>query len=199
MGKKSIFFFFILLQLSIKLYKKGLDHLDNHDGVVTQLQPDILEYKVKCALGSITTNKASGSDEIPAELFKILKYDAMKVLHSIYQQIWKTQQWPQDWKSSVFITNPKKGNAKEYLNYRTVALISHPSRVMLKNPSSQASTGCELRTSRCSSWIQEKAEEPEIKLPTSVGLQKKQGNSRKTSTSASFTTLKPLTVWITTN
>ena len=107
MGKKSIFFFFILLQLSIKLYKKGLDDLDNHNGVVTHLEPDVLEYKVKCALGSIT-NKASGGDEIPAGLFKILKDDAMKVLHSIYQQIWKTQQWPQDGKKVSFHSHPKE-------------------------------------------------------------------------------------------
>ena len=99
--------------------------------MITHLEPDILEYKVKWALGSITTNKASGGDEIPAELFQILK-DAMKVLHSICQQIWKTQQWPQDWKMSVFIPIPKKGNAKECSNYHTIALISHTSKVMLK-------------------------------------------------------------------
>ena len=99
--------------------------------MITHLEPDILEYKVKWALGSITTNKASGGDEIPAELFQILK-DAMKVLHSICQQIWKTQQWPQDWKMSVFIPIPKKGNAKECSNYHTIALISHTSKVILK-------------------------------------------------------------------
>ena len=100
--------------------------------MITHLEPDILEYKVKWDLESITTNKASGGDGIPVELFQILKDDAMKVLYSICQQIWKTQQWPQDWKRSVFIPIPKKGNAKEYLNYRTVALISHASKVMLK-------------------------------------------------------------------
>ena len=99
--------------------------------MITHLEPDILEYKVKWALGSITTNKASGGDEIPAELFQILK-DAMKVLHSICQQIWKTQQWPQDWKRAVFIPIPKKSNAKECSNHRTIALISHASKVMLK-------------------------------------------------------------------
>ena len=96
------------------------------------LEPDILECEVKWALGNITMNKASGSDGIPAELFLILKDAAAKVLHSICQQIWKTQQWPQDWKRSVFIPIPKKGNAKEYLNYHTIALISHASKVMIK-------------------------------------------------------------------
>ena len=115
-----------------ELYKKGIKDPDNHDGVVTHLEPDILECEVKWALGSITANKASGSDGIPAELFQILKDDAVKVLYSIRQQIWKNQQWPQDWKRSVFIPIPKKGNAKEYSNYHTIALISHASRVMLK-------------------------------------------------------------------
>ena len=104
----------------------------NHDGVITDLEPDILECEVKWALESITTNKASGGDGIPVELFQILKDDAVKVLHSICQQIWKTQQWPQVWKRSVFIPIPKKGNAKECSNYRTIALISHASKVMLK-------------------------------------------------------------------
>ena len=114
-----------------ELYKKGLNDLDNHNTVVTHLQPDILECEVKQALGSITTNKASGGDGIPVELFQILK-DAVKVLHSVCQQIWITQQWPQDWKSSVFIPVPKKGNAKECSNYCTIALISHAGRVILK-------------------------------------------------------------------
>ena len=96
---------------------------DNHNGVITHLEPDILECKVRWALGSITTNKPSGSDGIPTALFQILKDDAVKVLHSISQQIWKTQQWPQDWKRSVFIPIPKKGNAKECSNYCTIALI----------------------------------------------------------------------------
>ena len=100
--------------------------------MITNLEPDILEWEVKWALGSITINKASGSDGIPVELFQILKDDAMKVLHSICQQIWKTQQWPQDWKQSLFIPIPKKGSAKECSNYCTIALISHPSKVMLK-------------------------------------------------------------------
>ena len=116
----------------IELYKKDLHDPDNHDGVITHLEPDILECEVKWALGSISTNKASGGDGIPVELFQILKDDAFKVLHSICQQIWKTQQWPQDWKRSVFIPVPKKGNAKECSNYHTIALISHASKVMLK-------------------------------------------------------------------
>ena len=108
-----------------ELYKKELLNSDYQDGVITQLEPDILEYEVKWALDSITTNKASGGDGIPVELFQILKDDALKVLHSICQQIWKTQQWPQDWKRSVFIPIPKKTNAKECSNYHTIALISH--------------------------------------------------------------------------
>ena len=100
--------------------------------MITNLEPDILECEVKWALESITMNKASGDDGIPVELFQILKDDAMKALHSICQQIWKTQQWPRDWKRSVFIPIPKKGKAKEYSNYRTIALISHASKLMLK-------------------------------------------------------------------
>ena len=103
-----------------------------HNGVITHQDPDILECEVKWALGSITMNKASGGDGIPVELFQILKDNAVKVLHSICQQIWKTQQWPQDWKRSVFIPIPKKGSAKECSNYHTIALISHASKVMLK-------------------------------------------------------------------
>ena len=112
--------------------QKDLHLPDNHDGLITGLEPDILECEVKWALESITTNKASGGDGIPFELFQILKDDAVKVLHSVCQQIWKTQQWPQDWKRSVFIPISKKGNAKEYSNYCTIALISHASKVMLK-------------------------------------------------------------------
>ena len=106
-----------------ELYKKELHDPNNHDGVITHLEPDILECEVKWALGSITMNKASGGDRIPVELFKILKNDAMKVLHSICQQIWKIHQWPQDWKRSVFISIPKKGKAKECSDYQTIALI----------------------------------------------------------------------------
>ena len=115
-----------------ELYKKDLHDQDNHDGVITHLEPDVLECEVKWALESITITKARGGDRIPVELFQILKDDAVKVLHSICQQIWKTQQWPQDWKMSVFIPIPKKGNAKECSKYRTIALISHTSKVMLK-------------------------------------------------------------------
>uniref|UniRef100_A0A4W2IGM0 RNA-directed DNA polymerase n=1 Tax=Bos indicus x Bos taurus TaxID=30522 RepID=A0A4W2IGM0_BOBOX len=115
-----------------ELYKKDLHDQDNHDGVITHLEPDILECEVKWAFGSISTHKASGGDGIPVELFQILKDDAVKVLHSICQQIWKTQQWPQDWKRSVFVPVPKKLNAKECTNYHTIALISHGSRVTLK-------------------------------------------------------------------
>ena len=116
----------------VQLYKKDLHDPDDHSGVITHLEPDILECEVKWALGSITTNKARGGDEIPVELFQILKDDAVKVLRSTCQQIWKTQQWPQDLKKSVFIPIPKKGNAKESSNYCTIALISHSSKVMLK-------------------------------------------------------------------
>ena len=105
---------------------------DNQDGVITHLEPDILECEVKWALESITEDKVSGGDGIPVELFQILKDDAVKVLHSISQQIWKTQQWPQDWKRSVFTPIPKRGNAKECSNYCTIALVSHASKVMLR-------------------------------------------------------------------
>ena len=112
--------------------QKELHDTDNHDGVITHLEADILECKVKWALETSTTNKASGGDGIPVELFQILKDDAVKVQHSIWQQIWTTQQWPQDWKRSVFIPIPKKGNAKECSDYHTIALISHTSKVILK-------------------------------------------------------------------
>ena len=115
-----------------ELYKKDLNDPDNHNGVITHLEPDVSECEVKWALGSITTNKASGGDGIPVGLFQILKDDAVKVLHSICQQIWKTQQWPQDWNRSVFSPTPKKGNGKECSNYHTIALVSQDSKVMLK-------------------------------------------------------------------
>ena len=115
-----------------ELYKKYLHDPDNHNGVITHLEPDILECEVKWALETITMNKGSGGDGISVELFQILTDDAVNVLHSICQQTWKTQQWPQDWKRSVFIPIPKKGNAKNCSNYRTIALISHASKVMLK-------------------------------------------------------------------
>ena len=131
--------------------QQNLHDPDNHDGVITHLEPDILECEVKWALGSITMNKANGGDGIPTELFLILTDDAVKVLHLICQQIWKTQQWPQDWKKSVFIPIPEKGNAKECSNYCTIALISHASKAMLKILC-WASRVREPRTSRCSSY-----------------------------------------------
>ena len=115
-----------------ELYKKDLHSPDNHNGVITNLESDILECEVKWALGGFTTNKVSSCDGIPVALFQILKDDAVKVLHSICQQIWKTQQWPQDWKRSVFVLVPKKGNTKECSNYHKIVLISHASKVMLK-------------------------------------------------------------------
>ena len=114
-----------------ELYKQVLNDLHNHNGVITHLEPDIQECKIKWSLGSITRNKVSGDDGIPVELFQVLKDDAVKVLHSVFQPIRKTQQLPQDWRS-VFIPIPKKGNAKKYSNYCTIALISHASKVMLK-------------------------------------------------------------------
>ena len=154
------------------IQKKDLHDPDNQDGVITHLEPGSLECKVKRALGRITMKKASGGDGIPVDLVQILKDDAMKVLHSICQQIWKTQQWPQDWKNSVFILSPKKDNAKECSNYCKIALISHASKVMLKI----------LQEGSNSMWAMnfwmfkldlEKAEEPEIKLPTPTGSSKK--------------------------
>ena len=179
-------------------YRKDLHNPDNHDGVIPHLEPDILECKVRWALESITTSKASGGDGIPDELFKILKDDAVKVLHSICQQIWKTQQWPQDWKTSVFIPVPKKGNPKECSNYCMIALISHASKVMLK-----------ILQARLQQYMN--CEVPDVKagfrngrgtrdqLPTSAGSLQKQESSRKTSISALLTTPKHLTVWITIN
>ena len=114
------------------LYKKDLQDPDNYDGVITHLEPDILECEVKWALGSITTNKACEGDAIPVELFQFLKDDTVKVLHSVCQQIWKTRQWPKDWKMSVFIPILEKGNTEEYSNYHISALISQASEVMLK-------------------------------------------------------------------
>ena len=136
--------------------------------MITHLEPGILECEVKWVLGSITVNKAGGGDGIPVALFQILTDDAVKVLHSICQQIWKTQQWPQDWKRSVFIPIPKKGNAKECSNYHTTALISHASKVMLKilQGRLQQYVNPELPMFKLDL---KKAEEPEIKLPTSVG------------------------------
>ena len=167
--------------------------------MITHLEPDILECEVKWALGSITTNKASGSDGILVELFQILKDDAVKVLHSICQPIWKPQQWPQDSKRSVFIPIPKKGNAKECSNYCTIALISHASKVMLKflQGRLQQYMNCELSDFQAGF---RKSRGTRDHIATSVGSSKKQESSRKkTSTFALLTMPKLLTVWITTN
>ena len=168
--------------------------------MITGLEPDILECEVRWALGSITMNKASGGDGIPVELFQILKDDAVKGLNAICQQIWKTQQWPQDWKRSIFIPIPKKDNAKECSNYHTIALISHASKVMLKilQAMLQQYVNHEIPDVQAG-FRKKKTEEPEIKLPTSVGSSRKKESSRKTSTSALLTMPKPLTVWITKN
>ena len=141
-------------------------------------------------------NKARGGDRIPVELFQVLKDDAVKVLHSICQQLWKTQQWPQDWKRSVFIPIPKEGNTKECSNYCTIALISHTSKVMLKILQARLQQYMNFQMFKL---VLEKAEEPEIKLPTSAGSSKKQKSSRKTSISTLLTMPKPLTLWITIN
>ena len=179
-----------------ELYKKDLHDQDNHDSVITDLEPDILECEVKWAWGSITTNKASGGDGIPAELFQILKDDAVKVLHSVCQQIWKTQQWPRDWKRSVFIPIPKKGNVKERSNYSTIALISHASKVILK-----------ILQARPQQYINQELPDVQAEFRKGRGTRdqianihwiiEKARDSRKTS--ASLTMLKSLTMWITTN
>ena len=155
-----------------ELYKKDLNDPDNHDDLITRLEPDSLECEVNWALGSISMNKASEGDGIPVELLEILKDDAVKVLHSIFQEIWKTQQWPQDWKRSVFIPIPKKGNAKECSNHHMLALISHASKVMFKilQARLQQHMNCELSDTQAGF---KKAEESEIKLPTSIGSLKK--------------------------
>ena len=154
-----------------ELYKKDLHDPDNHDGMITNLEPDILECEIKWPLESIAMNKASGGDGIPVELFQILKDDAMKVLHSICQQIWKIRQWPQDWKRSVFILITKKGNAKECSNYCTIALISHASKVIPKILQARLQQYVNLQMFKPDL---ERAEEPEIKLLTSTGSSKKQ-------------------------
>ena len=178
--------------------KKDLHKPDNHDDVITHLEPDILECDVKWAFENITMNKASGVDGIPVELFQILKDDAVKVLHSICQQIWKTQQWPQDWKRSVFIPIPKKGNAKECSNYDIIALISHASKVMLKilQVRLQRYVNPELSDVQA---VFRKGRGTRGQIDKCIGSSKKQESFRKTSTSALLTMPKPLTVWITKN
>ena len=167
--------------------------------MITHLEPhSILECKVKWALGSTATIKATGGDGIPVELFPILKDDALKVLHSVCLQIWKTQQWPQDWKRSVFIPIPKKVNGKECP--KTIQL--HSSQMLAKQCSKFSMPGFNSMWTMNFQMFKlylEKAEEPETKLPTSIGSSKKQESYKKTSTSTLLTMPKPLTVWITTN
>ena len=166
--------------------------------MITHLEPDILEYKVKWALESFTKNKASGGDGIPVELFQILKDDAVKVQYSICQQIWKTQHWPQDWKRSVFIPIPKKGSAKECSNYRMIALISRASKVMLKilQARLQQYVNCELPDIQAGF---RKGRGTRDQITNICWIIEKQESSRKTSISALLTMPKPLTVWITVN
>ena len=185
-------------EITEELSKKDLHDPDNHDGVITGLEPDILECEVKWALESVTMNKASGGDGIPVDLLQILKDDAVKVLHSICQQIWKTQQWPQDWKRSVFIPVPKKGDTKESSNYRTIALISHASKVMLKILQARLQQYVNRELPNVQAGFR-KGRGTRDQIPTSAGSWKKQESSRKTSISALLTMPKPLTVWITVN
>ena len=180
-----------------ELHKKDLHVQDNHNGVITHLEPDILECEVKWGLGSITTNKASGSDGIPVELFQILKDNAKKCCSQYSSKFGKLSSGHRTGKH-VFIPIPKKGSAKECSNYRTIALISHASKVLLKilQARLQQYVNHELPDVQADLG---KAEEPGIKLPTSAGSSKKQESSRKASISALLTMPKPLTVWITTN
>ena len=166
--------------------------------MITNLEPDILEWEVKRALGSITTNKVSGGDGIPVELFQILKDDAVKVLHSICQQISKTQQWPQAWKRSVFIPIPKKGNAKECSNYHTIALISHDSKVMVKILQARLQQYMNRELLDVQAGFR-KGRGTRDQIANICWIIKKQESSRKTSISALLTMPKPLTVWTTTN
>ena len=166
--------------------------------MITHLEPDILECEVKWALGSITTNKASRGDGIPVELFQILKDNAVRVLHSICQQVWKTQQWPQDWKRSVFISIPKKGNAKECSNYHKIALISHASKVMLKIPQArlQQYVNCELPDVQSGF---RKGSKTRDQIANIQWIFEKEREFHKKFISALLTMPKPLTVWITIN
>ena len=177
-------------------YRKDLHDPDNHDGVITHLEPDILEWEVKWTLGSITTNKASGNDGISVELFQILKDDAVKVLHSICQQIWNTQQWPQDWKRSVFIPITKKGNAKEGANYHTIALISHASKVMLKILQARLQQYVNHELTDVQAGFR-KGGRTRDKIANIHWIIEKAREFQKTS--SLLTMPKPLTVWITIN
>ena len=178
--------------------QKDLHGQDNHDAMIIHLEPDILEWEVKWALERITMNKASGGDGIPVELFEILKDDAMKVLHSLCQHIWKTQQGPQDWKRSVFIPVPKKANAKECLNYRTIALISHVSKVMLKILQVRLQQYVNHELPGVQGGFR-KGRGTRDQIANIRWIIEKQKSSRKTSISALLTMPKPLTVWITIN
>ena len=179
-----------------ELYKKDLPDPDNHNGVITPLKPDILQCEVKWALGSITIDKASGGDEILVELFQILEDDAVKMLHSICQHIWKTQQGPKDWKKSVFIPILKKSNVKECSNYHTIALISHTSTVMVKILQARVPqyVNRELPGVQAG-FIKGRGARNQIAIYRIIEKER----SRKTSTSALLTLLKSLIVWITTN
>ena len=163
--------------------------------MITNLEPDILECEIKWALESITTNKASGGDGIPVELFQILKDDAVKVLHSIYQQIWKTQQWPQDWKRSVFILISKKDNAKECSNYHTVAFISHASKVMFKILQARLQQYMNHELPNVQPGFR-KGRGMRDQVANILWILKKQESSRKTSISALLTMPKSWTVQI---
>ena len=176
-----------------ELHKKDLHDPDNHDGMIIHLEPDILECGVKWALGSVTMNKASGGDGTPVELLQILKDDAVKMLHSTCQQIWKTQQWPQDWKRSVFIPVPKKGNAKDCSNYCTIALISHARRVMLKILQFRFQQYMNHELPYVQAGFR-KGRGTRDQTANIFGSSPKQESSRKTSTSALLTMPKPLTV-----
>ena len=182
-----------------RTYKKDLHNPDNHDGVITNLEPDILKCEVKWALGSITLNKASRGDGIKVELFQILKDDAVKVLHSICQQIWKTQQLPQDWKRSVFIPIPKKGNAKECSNYCTIVLISHACKVMLKilQARLQQYMNCKLPDVQAG-FRKGRGTRDQIANICWI-IKKEREFQKKTSIPALLTMPKPLTLWITIN
>ena len=177
----------------IELYKKDLHDPNNHDGVITHLEPDILEYEVKLALGSITMNKASGGNGIPVGLFQILKDDAVDVLPSICQQNWKIQQWPQDWKRSVYIPIPRNDNAKECSNYCTIALISHVSKVMLEILQARLQQYVNRELSDVQAGFR-KRRGTRDQIANIHGSLKKQKSSRKTSIYALLTTPKPLPV-----
>ena len=184
-----------MVRIHRRTIQKELHDPDNHDGVIIHVEPDILECEVKCFLGRITMNKASGGDGIPVELFRILKDGAVKVLYSICQQICKIQQWPQNWKGSVFIPIPKKTTPKNVQN--TTQLHSHANKVMLKIL--QARLQQYANHEKMFKLVLEKAEEPEIKLPTSVGSLKKHESCTKISISALLIMPKTFTLWITTN